>query len=117
MSIQCMSKGGDAQVYTDSPWDIPYVSCLNHARPRVSHLPRKASQLQKQMDAKSAWFQEKYSGRTPKDIGCSSSETNCPLTEKELHQLHDGKSSKIDVEEEAMTKKAREKEISKTSRK
>ncbi|GJU82277.1 hypothetical protein Tco_1284642 [Tanacetum coccineum] len=42
----------------------------------------KASQLQKQMGAKSAWFQEKYSGRTHRGIGCSSSQTNCPLTEK-----------------------------------
>ncbi|GKC35554.1 hypothetical protein Tco_1047938 [Tanacetum coccineum] len=48
---------------------------------------RKASKLQKQMDAKSAWFQEKYSGRTHRGIGCSSSQTNCPLTEKEFHQL------------------------------
>ncbi|GJY32559.1 hypothetical protein Tco_0417028 [Tanacetum coccineum] len=47
----------------------------------------KAAQLQKQMDAKSAWFQEKYYGRTHGGIGCSSSQTSCPLTEKELHQL------------------------------
>ncbi|GJX38837.1 hypothetical protein Tco_0252140 [Tanacetum coccineum] len=48
----------------------------------------KAAQLEKQMGAKSAWFQEKYSGRTHGGIGCSSSQANCPLTEKELHQLH-----------------------------
>ncbi|GKD05637.1 hypothetical protein Tco_1180611 [Tanacetum coccineum] len=48
----------------------------------------KATQLEKQMDAKSAWFREKYSGHTHGGIGCSSSQTNCPLTEKELHQLH-----------------------------
>ncbi|GJX14603.1 hypothetical protein Tco_0206361 [Tanacetum coccineum] len=73
---------------------------------------RKASQLQKQMDAKSAWFQEKYSGRTPKDIGCSSSETDFPLTEKELHQLRmDEEALKELLEEEAMNKKAQEEKI------
>ncbi|GKB79387.1 hypothetical protein Tco_0946282 [Tanacetum coccineum] len=73
---------------------------------------RKASQLQKQMDAKSAWFQEKYSGRTPKDIGCSSSETDFPLTEKELHQLRmDEEAPKELLEEEAMNKKAQEEKI------
>ncbi|GJX18620.1 hypothetical protein Tco_0221297 [Tanacetum coccineum] len=39
------------------------------------------------MGAKLAWFQEKYSGRTHGGIGCSSSQANCPLTEKELHQI------------------------------
>ncbi|GJY00796.1 hypothetical protein Tco_0358948 [Tanacetum coccineum] len=48
----------------------------------------KAAQLEKQMGAKSAWFQEKYFGRTHGGIGCSSSQANFPLTEKELHQLH-----------------------------
>ncbi|GJT88375.1 hypothetical protein Tco_1070092 [Tanacetum coccineum] len=53
---------------------------------RKLHLSRygKASQLQKQMDAKSAWFQEKYSGHTHGGIGCSSSQTDFPLTEKEF---------------------------------
>ncbi|GKC29548.1 hypothetical protein Tco_1036842 [Tanacetum coccineum] len=72
----------------------------------------KATQLQKQMDAKSAWFQEKYSGRTHGGIGCSSSPTNCPLTEKEFHQLRmDEEALKEMLEEEAMNKKAQEEKI------
>ncbi|GJW56522.1 hypothetical protein Tco_0103253 [Tanacetum coccineum] len=72
----------------------------------------KASQLQKQMGAKSAWFQEKYSGRTHRGIGCSSSQTNCPLTEKELHQLRmDEEALKEMLEEEAMNKKAQKEKI------
>ncbi|GJR72009.1 hypothetical protein Tco_0084374 [Tanacetum coccineum] len=72
----------------------------------------KASQLQKQMDAKSAWFQEKYSGRTHRGIGCSSSQTNCPLTEKELHQLRmDEEALKEMLEEGAMNKKEQKEEI------
>ncbi|GJW73876.1 hypothetical protein Tco_0133246 [Tanacetum coccineum] len=72
----------------------------------------KAAQLEKQMDAKSAWFQEKYSGRTHRGISCSSSQTNCPLTEKELHQLRmDEEALKEMLEEEAMNKKAREERI------
>ncbi|GJX07494.1 hypothetical protein Tco_0195426 [Tanacetum coccineum] len=72
----------------------------------------KAAQLEKQMDAKSAWFQEKYSGRTHGGIGCSSSQTNCPLTEKELHQLRmDEEAQKGMLEEEAMNKKAQEEKI------
>ncbi|GJQ98196.1 hypothetical protein Tco_0009335 [Tanacetum coccineum] len=44
--------------------------------------------IERQMETKSAWFQEKYSGRTPGGIGCSSFyNTGFPLTEKELHQL------------------------------
>ncbi|GKA78253.1 hypothetical protein Tco_0784790 [Tanacetum coccineum] len=65
----------------------------------------KVAQLQKQMDVKSAWFQEKYFGRTHGGIGCSSSQTNCPLTEKEFHQLYmDEEALKEMLEEEAMTK-------------
>ncbi|GJX44081.1 hypothetical protein Tco_0260757 [Tanacetum coccineum] len=72
----------------------------------------KASQLQKQMDAKSAWFQEKYFGRTHRGIGCLSSQTNCPLTEKELHQLRmDEEALKEMLEEEAMNKKAQKEKI------
>ncbi|GJS92849.1 hypothetical protein Tco_0799817 [Tanacetum coccineum] len=72
----------------------------------------KAAQLQKQMDAKSAWFQEKYSGRTHGGIGCSSSPTNCPLIEKEFHQLRmDEEALKEMLEEEAMNKKAQEEKI------
>ncbi|GJT40203.1 hypothetical protein Tco_0940068 [Tanacetum coccineum] len=73
---------------------------------------RKASQLQKQMDAKSAWLQEKYSGRTHRGIGCSSSQTNCPLNEKELHQLRmDEEALKEMLEEETMNEKAQEEKI------
>ncbi|GJS33469.1 hypothetical protein Tco_0531851 [Tanacetum coccineum] len=48
---------------------------------------RKATQLERQIGAKLAWFQEKYSGHTHGGIGCSSSHANCPLPEKKLHQL------------------------------
>ncbi|GJR28847.1 hypothetical protein Tco_1105079 [Tanacetum coccineum] len=72
----------------------------------------KAAQLEKQMDAKLAWFQEKYSGRTHGGIGCSSSQANCPLTEKDLHQLRmDEEALKEMLEEEAMNKKAQEEKI------
>ncbi|GJZ50217.1 hypothetical protein Tco_0604407 [Tanacetum coccineum] len=70
---------------------------------------RKASQLQKQLDAKSAWLQEKYSGHTHRGIGCSSSQINCPLNEKELHQLRmDEEALKEMLEEETMNEKAQE---------
>ncbi|GJY03071.1 hypothetical protein Tco_0361223 [Tanacetum coccineum] len=72
----------------------------------------KAAQLGKQMETKSAWFQEKYSGRTHGGIGCSSSQTDFPLTEKELHQLRmDEEALKEMLEEEAMNKKAQEEKI------
>ncbi|GJS48144.1 hypothetical protein Tco_0598265 [Tanacetum coccineum] len=52
---------------------------------------------------------KKYSGRTHGGIGCSSSQTSCPLTEKELHQLRmDEEALKGMLEEEAMNKKAQE---------
>ncbi|GJS53442.1 hypothetical protein Tco_0626804 [Tanacetum coccineum] len=72
----------------------------------------KAAQLEKQMETKSAWFQEKYSGRTHGGIGCSSSQTDFPLTEKELHQLRmDKEALKEMLEEEAMNKKGQEEKI------
>ncbi|GJW46919.1 hypothetical protein Tco_0078565 [Tanacetum coccineum] len=72
----------------------------------------KAAQLEKQMETKSAWFQEKYFGRTHGGIGCSSSQTDFPLTEKELHQLRmDEEALKEMLEEEAMNKKAQEEKI------
>ncbi|GJV17906.1 hypothetical protein Tco_1363229 [Tanacetum coccineum] len=72
----------------------------------------KVTQLEKQMGAKSAWFQEKYSGRTHGGIGCSSSPANYPLTEKELHQLRiDEEALRETFEEEAMSKKAQEEKI------
>ncbi|GJW41384.1 hypothetical protein Tco_0067229 [Tanacetum coccineum] len=64
------------------------------------------------MKTKSAWFQEKYFGRTHGGIGCSSSQTDFPLTEKELHQLRmDKEALKEMLEEEAMNKKAQEEKI------
>ncbi|GKA69986.1 hypothetical protein Tco_0776050 [Tanacetum coccineum] len=72
----------------------------------------KAAQVGKQMETKSTWFQEKYSGHTHEGIGCSSSQTDFPLTEKELHQLRmDEEALKEMLEEEAMNKKSQEEKI------
>ncbi|GKD40786.1 hypothetical protein Tco_1260993 [Tanacetum coccineum] len=72
----------------------------------------KAAQLERQMGAKLAWFQEKYSYHTREGIACSSSQTTCPLTEKELHQLRmDEEALRETLEEEAMNKKAQEEKI------
>ncbi|GJR34182.1 hypothetical protein Tco_1209866 [Tanacetum coccineum] len=72
----------------------------------------KAAQLEKQMCAKLAWLQEKFSHRTREGIDCSSSPANCPLSEKELHQLHmDEEALKEMLEEEATNKKAQEEKI------
>ncbi|GJX24088.1 hypothetical protein Tco_0228533 [Tanacetum coccineum] len=55
---------------------------------------------------------EKYSGRTHGGIGCSSSQTDFALTEKELHQLRmDEEALKEMLEEEAMNKKAQKEKI------
>ncbi|GJV21081.1 hypothetical protein Tco_1370101 [Tanacetum coccineum] len=70
-----------------------------------------AAQLQKQMDAKSARFQEKYSPVVTEN-SCSSSQTDFPLTGKELHQLRmDEEALKEMLEEKAMNKKAQEEKI------
>ncbi|GJV41975.1 hypothetical protein Tco_1420415 [Tanacetum coccineum] len=72
----------------------------------------KAAQLEKQMGAKLAWLREKYSYRTHEGIDCSSSQANCSLTEKELHQLRmDEEALRETLEEEAMNKKAQEEKI------
>ncbi|GJS56506.1 hypothetical protein Tco_0629868 [Tanacetum coccineum] len=72
----------------------------------------KASRLEKHMGAKLAWLREKYSHRTRESIGCSSSQANCYLTEKELHQLRmDEEALRETLEEEAMNKKAQEEKI------
>ncbi|GJX00546.1 hypothetical protein Tco_0184459 [Tanacetum coccineum] len=72
----------------------------------------KAAQLEKQMRTNSAWFQEKYFGRTHGGTGCSSSQTDFPLTEKELHQLRmDEEALKEMLEEEAINKKVQEEKI------
>ncbi|GJV14511.1 hypothetical protein Tco_1359834 [Tanacetum coccineum] len=68
----------------------------------------KAALLEKQMGANLAWFQEKYSCHTWGGIDCLSSQANCPLTEKELHQLRmDEEALRETLEEEAMNKKAK----------
>ncbi|GKC13678.1 hypothetical protein Tco_1010460 [Tanacetum coccineum] len=72
----------------------------------------KASRLEKHMGAKLAWLREKYSHRTREGIGCSSSQANCYLTEKELHQLRmDEEALRETLEEEAMNKRAQEEKI------
>ncbi|GKG23127.1 hypothetical protein Tco_0388430, partial [Tanacetum coccineum] len=64
------------------------------------------------METKSTWFQEKYSGHTHEGIGCSSSQTDFPLTKKELHQLRmDEEALKEMLEEEAMNKKVQKEKI------
>ncbi|GJR10908.1 hypothetical protein Tco_0793560 [Tanacetum coccineum] len=70
---------------------------------------RKATQLEKQIGVKLAWLREKHSYRTREGIGCLSSQANCYLTEKELHQLRmDEETLRETLEEEAMNKKAQE---------
>ncbi|GJU32285.1 hypothetical protein Tco_1175874 [Tanacetum coccineum] len=65
------------------------VSPESSEKDRKLHLSMygKAAQLEKQMGAKLAWLREKYSYRTCEGIGYSSSQANCYLIEKELHQL------------------------------
>ncbi|GJS64532.1 hypothetical protein Tco_0679096 [Tanacetum coccineum] len=71
-----------------------------------------SQESQKQMGAKLAWLREKYSHRTREGIGCSSSQANCYLTEKELHQLRmDEEALRETLEEEDMNKKAQEEKI------
>ncbi|GJT86027.1 hypothetical protein Tco_1067744 [Tanacetum coccineum] len=72
----------------------------------------KATQLEKQICAKLAWLREKYFYRTRKGIDSLSSQANCSLTEKELHQLRvDEEALRETLEEEAMNKKAQEEKI------
>nr|GFA25404.1 hypothetical protein [Tanacetum cinerariifolium] len=64
------------------------------------------------MDAKLAWLLEKYYYRLQKSVGCSSSQADLYLTEKELHQLHlDEEALRETLEEQAMDAKAREEKI------
>ncbi|GKA68488.1 hypothetical protein Tco_0768405 [Tanacetum coccineum] len=68
-----------------------------------------ATQLEKQMGAKLAWLREKYSYCTREGIGCSSSQANCYLTAKELHQLRmDEEALREMLKEEVMNKKVQE---------
>ncbi|GJT66456.1 RNA-directed DNA polymerase, eukaryota [Tanacetum coccineum] len=72
-----------------------------------------AAKLEKQMDAKLAWLLEKYYYRSQESVGCSSSQADLYLTEKELHQLHlDEEALREILEEKAMDEKAREEKIS-----
>ncbi|GJW05954.1 hypothetical protein Tco_1568377 [Tanacetum coccineum] len=49
----------------------------------------KAAKVEKQMDVKLAWLLlEKYNYRSQTHIGCSSSQADLYLTEKELYQLY-----------------------------
>ncbi|GJR21479.1 hypothetical protein Tco_0970006 [Tanacetum coccineum] len=71
-----------------------------------------ATQLEKQMGAKLAWLREKYSYCTREGIGYSSSQANCYLTAKELHQLRmDEEALREMLKEEAMKKKVQEEKI------
>nr|GEU60892.1 hypothetical protein [Tanacetum cinerariifolium] len=64
------------------------------------------------MDAKLAWLLEKYYYRSQESVGCSSSQADLYLTEKELHQLHlDEESLRETLEEKAMDVKARDEKI------
>ncbi|GKC39445.1 hypothetical protein Tco_1051829 [Tanacetum coccineum] len=71
-----------------------------------------ATQLEKQMGDKLSWLREKYSHCTREGIGCSSSQANCYLTTKELHQLRmDQEALRETLKEEAMNKKEQEEKI------
>ncbi|GJY68382.1 hypothetical protein Tco_0471364 [Tanacetum coccineum] len=72
----------------------------------------KAAKLEKQMDAKLAWLLEKYYYRSQESVGCSSSQADLYLTEKELHQLHlDEEALRETLEGKTMDGKAREENI------
>ncbi|GKE46552.1 hypothetical protein Tco_1477810 [Tanacetum coccineum] len=71
-----------------------------------------AAKLEKQMDSKLAWLLEKYYYRSQESVGCSSSQADLYLTEKELHQLYlDEEALRETLEEKAMDEKAREEKI------
>ncbi|GJY30417.1 hypothetical protein Tco_0413912 [Tanacetum coccineum] len=76
-----------------------------------------AAKLEKQMDAKLAWLLEKYYYRSQESVGCSSSQADLYLTEKELHQLHlDEEALRETLEGKAMDEKAREEKIKQNKR-
>ncbi|GJU08978.1 hypothetical protein Tco_1125408 [Tanacetum coccineum] len=71
-----------------------------------------AAKLEKQIDAKLAWLLEKYYYRSQESVGCSSSQADLYLTEKELHQLDlDEEALRETLEEKTMDEKAREEKI------
>nr|GEV68337.1 hypothetical protein [Tanacetum cinerariifolium] len=64
------------------------------------------------MDAKLAWLLEKYYHHSQESVGCSSSQADLCLTEKELYQLHlDEEALRETLEEQAMDEKARDEKI------
>ncbi|GJS41800.1 hypothetical protein Tco_0566843 [Tanacetum coccineum] len=72
----------------------------------------KAAKLEKQMNAKLACLLKKYNYRSQTHIGCSSSQADLYLTEKEIHQLHlDEEALRETLEEKVMDKKTREEKI------
>ncbi|GJR57767.1 hypothetical protein Tco_1499929 [Tanacetum coccineum] len=72
----------------------------------------KAAKIEKQMDVKLAWLLKINYYRSQESVGCSSSQADLYLTEKELHQLHlDEEALRETLEEQAMNAKAREKKI------
>ncbi|GJY15810.1 hypothetical protein Tco_0386232 [Tanacetum coccineum] len=71
-----------------------------------------AAKLDKQIDAKLACLLEIYYYRSQESVGCSSSQADLYLTEKELHQLHpDEEALRKTLEEKTMDEKAREEKI------
>ncbi|GJW02577.1 hypothetical protein Tco_1561433 [Tanacetum coccineum] len=61
---------------------------------------------------KEAWLLEKYYCRSQESVGCSSSQADLYLTEKELHQLHLNEEALREIlEEQAIDAKAREEKI------
>ncbi|GKD73045.1 hypothetical protein Tco_1331327 [Tanacetum coccineum] len=71
-----------------------------------------ATKLEKQMDAKLAWLLEKYYYCSQESVGCSSSQADLYLTEKELHQLHiDEEALRETLKEQAIDEKTREEKI------
>ncbi|GJR30315.1 hypothetical protein Tco_1106547 [Tanacetum coccineum] len=75
----------------------------------------KAAKLEKQIDAKLACLLEKYYYLSQESVGCSSSQADLYLIEKELHQLHqlhlDEEALRETLEEKVMDEKAREDKI------
>ncbi|GJZ67499.1 hypothetical protein Tco_0630739 [Tanacetum coccineum] len=81
------------------------------AQAPLSMLWKGSTTKRKQMGAKVGW-PKKYSYRTREGIDCSSSQANCSVIEKELHQLRmDEEALRETLEEEAMNKKAQEEKI------
>nr|GEZ51235.1 hypothetical protein [Tanacetum cinerariifolium] len=70
-----------------------------------------AEEKKKQMDAKLAWLLEKYYYRSQESVGCSSSQADLYLTDKELHQHLDEEALRETLEEKAMDEKARDEKI------